>query len=136
MKRNKIIFLVLFLVFFLFDVAVSFKVNFLFSLSFVIAMFLLDNSLDYILYLFAIDAFFGKFIGLFTFPITSGVFLSSFVYSKFKIPFFVQILVVDVFVFFTLFLATKNADYSVKFGILTFIFSSLFLFLLKRVLYA
>ncbi len=135
MGKNKLIFTLIFVFFFLFDVATNFKTNFLVSLSFVISIFLLEDSPIYILYLLLIDAFFISFIGVFALPITLGVIISNLVASHFKIPYFLQVLIVVALQFFVLIPVTNNPQYVFEFSFLTYLFSFVFLIFVKKVFY-
>jgi len=135
MGKNKLIFTLIFVIFFLFDVATNFKTNFLVSLSFVISIFLLEDSPIYILYLLLIDAFFSSFIGVFALPITLGVIISNLIASHFKIPYFLQVLIVVALQFFVLISATNNPQYVFEFSFITYIFSFAFLIFVKKVFY-
>ena len=128
MRKNNIWFLVLFLVFFIFDILIGNRTYFYISLSFVIAFSVFYILNDYLLIssLLVIDIFFSLFICEFTLPSLAGIYFASFISSKIKFPKVLQFLIIFSLLFFVVLLISRNYENSLNFITESFAFSLLF----------
>ncbi|MEF3245599.1 MAG: hypothetical protein K6343_06455 [Caldisericaceae bacterium] len=137
MRKNDIFTIVIYLVLLLFDIAISNKIPFLFTVSFLVVDLVIDFSNLYlnIALLLINDLIFGNFMGEYASLVVIGVFLYKSIFKRLKTPKIFGLLTVFILLFFGINISSKNLVVSFDFFFYNFLVSTVILFIMYLISY-
>lgn len=137
MRKNDIFTIVIYFVLLLFDIAISNKIPFLLTVSFLAVALVIDFSNLYLnlVLLLINDLFFGNFMGEYASLVVIGVFLYKSIFKRLKTPKIFGLLIVSILLFLGINISSKNLVSSFDFFFYNFLASTMFLFIMYLISY-
>lgn len=122
MKKSDYVVFLVFILLLIIDIAISSKVLFFLSLSF-LSFIALKGIMDVkkvTFLLLIIDLMFGSFISEFSLPVILGVLIFFVIERRIKIPVVFGVFFISLFLFLSSYFISRNLNNSVMFSLLTF----------------
>ncbi|GEM_PF-4396051 len=137
MRKNDIFTIVIYFVLLFFDIAVSNKIPFLFTVAFLVVALVSDFSNLYlnIALLLINDLIFGNFMGEYASLVVVGVFLYRSIFKRLKMPKIFGLLTVSILLFVGINISSKNLVVSFAFSCYNFLVSTVLLFIMYLISY-